>query len=166
MKWYWTSTAANAWVSENPLPLPDVDTKLDVAWANAGAGTNAVPTRSTDLRNFAYAAARRYSGVFRGDDGVVLPAVKEWLAWNEPNNPVFLTPQYKYVKKHWVVQSAIDYARICEAVYAGVHAARVGSGYPGLTTELGEPAMTPCTRSGKSAPSSRAASEPRESPYT
>jgi hypothetical protein len=28
-------------------------------WANAGKGTNVAPTRSTDLRNFAYAAARR-----------------------------------------------------------------------------------------------------------
>ena len=27
----------------------------------------------------------------------MLPAVRDWLAWNEPNNPVFLTPQYKRV---------------------------------------------------------------------
>ena len=54
-----------------------------------------------------------------------LPAVKLWAAWNEPNNPVFLQPQYRYVGGKWVIQSAIDYARICEAVYAGVHAARV-----------------------------------------
>ena len=28
-------------------------------------------------------------------DGTMLPTVREWLAWNEPNNPVFLAPQYK-----------------------------------------------------------------------
>jgi hypothetical protein len=93
-------------------------------WANGGAGKNHAPTNPTDLRNFALAAATRYSGTWRSTDGVKLPAVKLWAAWNEPNNPVFLQPQYRYVKGKWVIQSAIDYAKICEAVYAGVHAAR------------------------------------------
>ena len=31
-----------------------------------------------------------------------LPAVKLWLAWNEPNNPTFLTPQYAKVGGKWV----------------------------------------------------------------
>ena len=78
-----------------------------------------------DLRAFALAAATRYSGSWTGTDGTRLPAVKLWAAWNEPNNPVFLTPQYKKVGGKWVAQSARDYAKICEAVYAGVHAARV-----------------------------------------
>jgi hypothetical protein len=50
-----------------------------------------------------------------------LPAVKMWTAWNEPNNPVFLFPQYKKVKGKWVVMSAYNYARICNAIYAGIH---------------------------------------------
>jgi hypothetical protein len=102
-------------------------------WANGGKGPNVAPTRATDLRNFAYAAARRYSGVFRGTDGRTIPAVKEWLAWNEPNNPVFLVPQYKRTANGWTIQSAVDYAKICSAVYNGVHATlasaeRVGCG--------------------------------------
>lgn len=102
-------------------------------WANGGKGPNVAPTRATDLRNFAYAAARRYSGVYRGADGRTIPAVKEWLAWNEPNNPVFLIPQYKKTAKGWTIQSAVDYAKICTAVYSGVHATlaaseRVGCG--------------------------------------
>ncbi len=95
-------------------------------WENGGAGKNHAPANPTDLRNFALAAATRYSGTWIATDGSRLPAVHLWAAWNEPNNPVFLTPQYKYVNKRWVVQSALDYARICEAVYSGVHAARVG----------------------------------------
>ena len=91
-------------------------------WANGGKGANVAPTRATDLRNFSYAAAKRYGGSFKGADGRFLPAVKEWLAWNEPNNPVFLTPQYKKTSRGWIVQSAIDYAKICNAVYSGVHA--------------------------------------------
>ncbi len=54
-------------------------------------------------------------------DGSILPAVKEWLAWNEPNNPAFLAPQYTKTAKGWKLQGAADYARICNAVYAGIH---------------------------------------------
>ena len=96
-------------------------------WANGGRGQNVPPASAADLRNFAYAAASRYSGSFADGDGAMLPAVKEWLAWNEPNNPVFLRSQYRRVGGRWVVQSAIDYARICTAVYGGVHATLVPS---------------------------------------
>jgi hypothetical protein len=90
----------------------------------AGPGKNRLPRRATDLRLFAFAAATRYSGTFEieGADPVrVLPAVRHWLAWNEPNNPVFLKPQWKMVKRTWRPQSAFDYAKICTAVYSGVH---------------------------------------------
>jgi len=96
-------------------------------WANGGKGLNVAPTRSTDLRNFALAAAKRYGGSWPGADGRLLPPVKEWLAWNEPNNPVFLTPQYKKTSKGWAIQSAVDYAKICNAIYSGVHATLLGS---------------------------------------
>jgi Glycosyl hydrolase catalytic core len=94
-------------------------------WANRGRAPNVPPARMADLRNFAYAAARRYSGTFRpgGTDGAYaapLPAVRLWLAWNEPNNPVFLRTQYRKRSGRWIVQSAVDYAKICNAVYAGV----------------------------------------------
>jgi hypothetical protein len=80
-----------------------------------------VPPRNyADLRNFAYAAARRYSGVFPAADGRNLPAVKLWLAWNEPNYPIGLKRQYRRVGGRWVVQSAVDYKNICHAVYDGV----------------------------------------------
>ena len=94
-------------------------------WANRGGGPNVPPANMTDLRNFAYAAAKRYSGTFvpAGQDPAYtapLPAVRIWLAWNEPNNPVFLRKQYRKVKGRWTVQSAVDYAKICNAVYSGV----------------------------------------------
>ncbi len=91
------------------------------AWANGGRGPNAAPTNPDDLRNFAYAAAKRYGGLWPDGQGGQLPPVKEWLAWNEPNNPIFLTPQFRRVGKTWVMQSASDYARICNAIYGGVH---------------------------------------------
>jgi hypothetical protein len=96
-------------------------------WANRGKAMNVAPARALDLRNFAVAAARRYSGTYKAADGTKLPAVREWLAWNEPNNPIFLLPQYRRSGAKWVMQSASDYARICNAIYTGVHATLIRS---------------------------------------
>ena len=103
------------------------------SWANHGAGRNHAPTSFNELENFAHAAAIRYSGFYVPPASQQLPtlesptdplpAVKMWTAWNEPNNPVFLAPQYKRVGKTWRVESAYQYARICNAVYTGIHAA-------------------------------------------
>jgi len=91
-------------------------------WANGGQSANRPPKDFNDLYRFAYAAAARYSGNYVGTEGRTLPAVRLWAAWNEPNNPVFLRPQFARKGGKWVIQSAIDYARICNAVYNGVHA--------------------------------------------
>jgi Glycosyl hydrolase catalytic core len=96
----------------------------------AGRAKNRLPRRVTDLRLFAFAAAKRYSGTYRVEVGEneperVLPSIRRWLAWNEPNNPVFLKPQWKMVKRKWRAQSAYDYAKICSAVYAGVKSTRL-----------------------------------------
>jgi hypothetical protein len=94
-------------------------------FANGGRDRSFAPKRALDLRNFAYAAAQRYSGTFEvgeGDEAKTLPAVRYWLAWNEPNNPVFLRPQYKLVKGGWRIESAYQYARICNAIQAGIRA--------------------------------------------
>jgi Glycosyl hydrolase catalytic core len=92
----------------------------------AGRAKNRLPRRITDLRLFAFAAATRYSGTYEVEVGENeptrrLPAVRHWLAWNEPNNPVFLKPQWKKVGRAWRPQSAYDYAKICSAIWAGVH---------------------------------------------
>jgi hypothetical protein len=89
-------------------------------WANGRKGLNVPPTRYRDLQNFAQLAARRYSGIYVNNDGVTLPMVRHWIAWNEPNNPVFLKRQYRRVGKRWFIQSAVDYAKICNAVVIGV----------------------------------------------
>ena len=50
------------------------------------------------LREFAYAAATRYSGTYVRADGVVLPRVRYWTAWNEPNLQIGLIPQWRRVR--------------------------------------------------------------------
>ena len=91
------------------------------SWESGKSSKNVAPKNQVDLRDFAYAAAKRYSGTFVGDDGATIPAVKDWTAWNEPNNPTFLTPQYVRIAGGYAMQSAINYAKICNAVYQGVH---------------------------------------------
>jgi Glycosyl hydrolase catalytic core len=89
-------------------------------WANGGKKQNVPPRRYNDLRNFAYAAAERYSGhyipVNDVGDETALPAVKYWLAWNEPNNPIWLQQARggRFV-------SPRSYAQICTAIWTGVH---------------------------------------------
>ena len=93
------------------------------SWANGRKAQTYAPTRPKDLQNFAAAAAKRYSGTFKPTtEGSALPAVHLWLAWNEPNNPVFLYPQYKKVHGRFIALSAFSYAKICNAIYNGVHA--------------------------------------------
>jgi hypothetical protein len=106
------------------------------AWANGGKGKNHAPTNFKDLENFAYAAAERYSGLWTPPEWqqdpsnpttkLPLPKVNMWTAWNEPNNPIWLAPQYKRVGKTWRVESAFQYAKICNAIYNGVHSQFLG----------------------------------------
>ena len=90
-------------------------------WANLYQPSNVPPQNFTRLKEFAYAAAIRYSGVYRRADGVVLPRVSLWTAWNEPNIPLGLKPQWRRLGGRWVIHSAWAYARICNAVYDGIH---------------------------------------------
>jgi hypothetical protein len=89
----------------------------------AASARNRAPRRMIDLRNFAYAAAKRYSGSFRPTpDAAPLPAVHFWLAWNEPNNPVFLKPQFIPAGHgHFTLWSPRIYAQMCNAIWSGVH---------------------------------------------
>jgi hypothetical protein len=89
----------------------------------AGPAKNAAPRRLIDLRNFAFAAAKRYSGSFHPTPGApALPAVRLWVAWNEPNNPVFLKPQFTKISRHkYKLSSPRIYAGLCNAIMSGVH---------------------------------------------
>jgi hypothetical protein len=139
------------------------------SWANAGAGKNHAPTNAKDLQDFAYAAAERYSGLWTpptwqqdasyGNGATPLPKVSMWTAWNEPNNPNWLAPQYKRTGKKWVIASAAAYAKICNAVYTGVHTVLIS---PSQGTVQGEQVACGVTGpKGNDAPStSRASVDP------
>jgi hypothetical protein len=88
-------------------------------WANRNKGWRVAPTNYDDLRKFAFTAAMRYSGTKVNNDGRLLPKVPYFLAWNEPNNPSFLQPQYRGK----TIVSGATYAKICNAVVRGVRQA-------------------------------------------
>jgi hypothetical protein len=98
---------------------------FSIVWTPSWAGPakNAAPRRMIDLRNFAYAAAKRYSGQFRPPGATdPLPAVLHWLAWNEPNNPVFLKPQFVRIGRNkFRLESPRLYAQICNSIWSGIH---------------------------------------------
>ena len=109
-------------------------------WANGKLkGTNRAPAKMADLRYFALAAAKRYSGKFKRDDGVDPAGRRKWLAWNEPNNPVFLKPQWAKIgrrctRSRITVRAHVPrygpvgakaYVGICTAIWTGVHASHL-----------------------------------------
>jgi hypothetical protein len=99
-------------------------------WANGGKARTSRPRTSRIWRISriplrSATAGSDSAGVAAGpiepDHEAAAPKVNMWTAWNEPNNPIWLTPQYKRVGKTWRVESAFNYAKICNAVMAGVH---------------------------------------------
>ena len=73
------------------------------------------------LRDFTVAAARRYSGAFPdpGRPGV-LPRVRLWQVWNEPNLELYLSPQAHVSGKRYVALAARHYRRMLNAAYFGL----------------------------------------------
>ena len=103
-------------------------------WANGDKGLTYAPRRAHYLKAFALAAQRRYSGSFETAEYSVLPRVSKWTAWNEPNLHTFLRPQFQRIKKkgrkaRFKRRSPAIYARICNAVGAGVHRAADENGF-------------------------------------
>ena len=72
---------------------------------------------------FAEAVARRYDGTHADPAGAgeSLPAVRLWTAWNEPNHPQFLLPQWKRSGGRWVPRSPHFYRRMHELAYAAIN---------------------------------------------
>ncbi len=113
-----------AWAADPKVPANDGFP----AWAIR-------PLRPDDLGDFAEAAASRYAS--RG--------VHRWEAWNEPNIPLFLRPQYEKQGSKWVATSPAFYSRLLSSFYAAVKsvdATAVVAG--GVTAPVGDSCPTSC----------------------
>jgi len=68
---------------------------------------------------FAKAVARRYSGSFNPGTGV-LPRVRYFQAWTEPNLPNQISPQWVRTGGRWVAESPTIYRSILNADYTAI----------------------------------------------
>jgi hypothetical protein len=71
---------------------------------------------------FVTALARRYSGTYRDERGQVLPAVRRWSIWNEPNLGVWLWPQTERVRGRTIQLGARLYRELFHAATAALRA--------------------------------------------
>jgi Cellulase (glycosyl hydrolase family 5) len=81
-------------------------------WANGGRGHAWAPSE-TDYGAFMTALARRYDGVTPDRTGLVHGPVELFQAWNEPNIPRFLQPQ-------WQRNAGGGYVAVSPRIYAGL----------------------------------------------
>jgi hypothetical protein len=74
------------------------------------------------LASFATAAALRYDGRFPDPlrPGLVLPRVRYWQPWNEPNLAYYLAPQWTRAGRRWAPASPGMYRGLLNAVYSAV----------------------------------------------
>jgi hypothetical protein len=89
-------------------------------WRFAAPGTWAPSPPA--FRDFAIVLARRYSGAFPDParPGATLPRVRHWQAWNEPNLPSNLQPQWYVRSGRWAPFSPTHYRRLLVAFEAGI----------------------------------------------
>ena len=77
-----------------------------------------------DFGAISQAAAKRYSGRFPDplNPGQMLPRVKYWQGWNEPNLSLYLTPQWTKRGGKLTATSPDTYRALLNAFYSGVKA--------------------------------------------
>ncbi|HEY1515330.1 MAG TPA: hypothetical protein VGF91_02850 [Solirubrobacteraceae bacterium] len=96
-------------------------------WAE-GPGAPAATTPGTwrpdaaQFASFAAAAAVRYDGHFPDplNPGALLPRVRYWQAWNEPNLSYYLSPQWTPAGRGWAPASPGIYRQLLNAFYGAV----------------------------------------------
>jgi hypothetical protein len=132
---------------------PIVTVQVAPPWAEgSGAGQpGTVRPDPVEFGLFARAVAERYSGTFDANAGNpdpsaephVLPRVRYWQAWNEPNRDYFLMPQYEGGR----IVSADHYRAMVNRFARAVHAVD-------LTNVVIAGGLAPLGRPGKPGPMS------------
>lgn len=88
----------------------------------AGGTVGTWEPNAAQFGQFAEAAARRYDGRFPdpSDPGSVLPRVRYWQAWNEPNLSYYLAPQWSRTSGGFTAASPVIYRGMLNAFYVAV----------------------------------------------
>ena len=95
-------------------------------WASQCRGTAGqvavCKPRASDFGNFVRALGTRYSGSFADENGPVLPRVRLWSVWNEPNFPGWLSPQLERKSGRTISFAAMRYRDLFAAAATALHA--------------------------------------------
>jgi hypothetical protein len=83
-------------------------------WAECRGGRNCKPNAKL-YGQFVTALGRRYSGTYKDSNGNVLPRVKRWSLWNEPDQVGWLNPQSQAPKLY----RALVYAGLAALKHTG-----------------------------------------------
>ena len=128
-----------------------LDFYLTPEWASRSGEVNAAP-RVADGARFAGALARRYSGAFAGPDGGLLPQVRRFEVWNEPNLPGFWMPQCRRGRGgKAALVSPRHYSALLAASYREIKAANPGATVIGGVAGPAGRSPTTCPKDGRAA---------------
>ena len=104
------------------LTISSAPTWAEAGGAPPGTQPGAWKPDATQLTSFATAAALRYDGRFPDPlrPGALLPRVRYWEPWNEPNLSLYLAPQWTRAGSGWAPASPDMYRQLLNASYAAV----------------------------------------------
>ena len=96
-------------------------------WANGGKGTNVAPTNAVDLRTSRLAAAQRYTASSWGRTGRSIPpcAIGSRGTSRTTRSSSRLSTSARTASGS--CRAPVDYARICNAIYSGVHSTLIAN---------------------------------------
>lgn len=105
--------------------------------------------KASAFGDFAHALALRYSGGFRASDGALLPRVRDFEIWAEPNRTPNLEPQWQHRK----AKSPAIYRRLLNAAYPEIKSVHHGNRVigPGLAP-FGDPRNHPAAGGARMRP--------------
>ena len=132
-RWGQLDRAVRAAVAHGQTPLLDVhyaprwaEGRHRPKWAYGGSWEPS----ATAYGQFARALAQRYSGSFPDPlhRGRMLPQVTNFQAWNEPNLPKYITPEWVEDSHHHILPAApAIYRNLLNAFYLGIKAVQPGA---------------------------------------
>lgn len=95
-------------------------------WASlckSGGNSDNCEPKPAEWKAFITALARRYIGSYHdeNDGGGVLPAIRRWTIWNEPNQHGWLIPQFKSIHGKKVPYTPIIFRRLINEQISALH---------------------------------------------
>lgn len=109
------TSPAPFWATGNPVDRPDLKETFDPS--------------AKEFGQFVHALGKRYSGAWTAD-GSLIPRVRYWSIWNEPNQAAWLSPQSARdprSKKAFVETAPVLYRNLVDAAWSALQSTDHGT---------------------------------------